>query len=121
MQGRCAGDGCGFEGSYKASLTHVARCSRFAELYRTDPSRALDPAVEHRRVAAERKGVPESPAGVEPLAQVSGSAAIVAPPKRPARRAQRAPAGAVETVRVRGPVAIEYWEIPRGLLDHESG
>lgn len=116
MQGRCAG--CGQEDSYKASLMHVGRCSRFAELYRSDSSRAIDPGEEYRRVAAERKPEPVvAPAPVEEP-EVSVAPATVASPKKPARRARRsaAPAGVQEPDRVRGPVMVEQWVVPVGLL-----
>jgi hypothetical protein len=117
MQGRCAG--CEAEGAYKAMLTHVGRCPKFAELFRNDPDRALDPGDEFRRVAAERK--PE-PVVAEPhvsAPEVSEVPATVPSPKKPPRRRARpaAPAGVVEPERVPGPVVVEHWVVPRGLLD----
>lgn len=46
-KGRCAG--CGRVGILSATRRHTAACPDFAELYRTDRARALDPAAEQAR------------------------------------------------------------------------
>lgn len=115
MQGRCAG--CANEGAYKSMLTHVGRCPKFAELFRNDPERALDPAEEFRRVAAGRKAAPVAAKPPAPRPEVSEDLATVPSPKKPPRRVRRAPAGVVEPERVPGPVMVEHWVVPRGLLD----
>lgn len=116
MQGRCAG--CGNEGAYKAMLTHVGRCPEFAELFRNDPERALDPAVEYRRVAADRRPAPVAAKARAPRPEVSEEPATVPSPKKPPRRRARPePAGEAVLDRVPGPVMVEHWVVPRGLLD----
>ena len=113
-QGRCAGEGCGYEDTYKRALAHVGRCPAFAELYLSEPERALDPAEEYRRVAAERK--PEVPARAPRPSrpEVSEAPARVSTPPRP--RARKAPAGDAEPPRVAGPVNVEYWDVPDKLV-----
>jgi hypothetical protein len=47
--GRCAGCGAVLRGTEKANRAHVLSCERWAELYRQDPARALEPEEEHAR------------------------------------------------------------------------
>lgn len=49
--GRCAG--CGRTGDAKVVGRHLVACSRWAELYRSAPDKALDAEAEHRRWSAE--------------------------------------------------------------------
>jgi hypothetical protein len=49
--GRCAG--CGYTDSRAKANTHVMTCGQFLELFRTAPSRCLDPVAEQIRFKAE--------------------------------------------------------------------
>ena len=51
--GRCAG--CGDTGPERSVIVHTQTCAKFAELVRTEPSRALDPVAEHERWQVEDK------------------------------------------------------------------
>lgn len=96
-QGRCAG--CGEEGLLRSLEAHVARCSSYAALFRSDPSRALSPAEEARRVAGERTAAPVRRARA-PRPKVSEVPATVVPLR------------AVAPERIPGPVIVEYWQVP---------
>ena len=104
-KGRCAGVGCGFEGSLKAAESHIMRCPAWVELYRLDPDRALVPAEEFQRVEAER----------------AVSAPAVKPdPPRVSRPKVSDPVVRVASVpvveaRIPGPVSVEYWRVPQSL------
>lgn len=52
-QGRCAGDGK--TGELRKIEWHVARCDKWAHLYRTDPAAALSPAEEYSRWRAQER------------------------------------------------------------------
>lgn len=47
MAGRCAG--CGCTDSVKKIKSHVMTCPQYIELYRSEPSRCLDPEAEYHR------------------------------------------------------------------------
>lgn len=49
--GRCAG--CGLVDSCRKVSAHVLGCAEFAELFRNNPERCLDPAAEYERVKAQ--------------------------------------------------------------------
>lgn len=49
--GRCSG--CGRADSLRKISTHIVSCPDYAELFQSDPSKALDPAAEHRRFQTE--------------------------------------------------------------------
>lgn len=99
--GRCAG--CGDESTLRASQAHISRCPKFAVLYRTDPSKALDPVAEYRRVAAVQKSEPVVAKARVAAPKVSDPVARVVPAPKP------------EPVRQAGPVNVEYWKVPDSL------
>ncbi len=49
--GRCPG--CGFTASSRKARIHILDCPDFLELFRTDPTRCLDPEDEYVRYKAE--------------------------------------------------------------------
>jgi hypothetical protein len=115
VQGRCAGVGCDFEGSYKQALAHVQRCPLFAELYVNDPERALDPALEARRVAAERKPEPPARPAPKPMPVSLPEPPKVAAPKKRGRPSLVS-AVAESPARERRPVIVEYWGTASKLI-----
>ena len=76
--GRCAGIGCGYTGQPGRVRAHAVACSRFAELYRSDPAAALDPEEEYRRWQADGRGAERAARYDEQVADTDARRAAMA-------------------------------------------